>query len=242
MSFQWYEALLRLGLAALCGLLVGSEREHRHRPAGIKTHMLVCVGAALVSLIQVEMINASIGLVRGDTALSSALKCDFGRLGAQVISGIGFLGAGTILHEKGTVKGLTTAATLWVVACVGLAAGMLYYQISVIALALTMAILITLRLIQNRLQKGRGLKQIAVSLINKRESMKFISDYCISHDIVIESIRLREPAIKPENTNINEVNLVYAFDVLLPRTSLIRDMLNDLLMNEYIYSATEMII
>ncbi|MDR1465026.1 MAG: MgtC/SapB family protein [Oscillospiraceae bacterium] len=103
------KTLLRLGMAALCGGIIGYEREHSHRPAGLRTHILVAVGSALV------MCTASFIFAGENT--------DPTRMGAQVISGIGFLGAGTILREGFSVKGLTTAASLWAVSCIGLAVG-----------------------------------------------------------------------------------------------------------------------
>ncbi len=108
-----YEIVLRLSLAFIIGFFVGFEREHRHRPAGIKTHVLVCIGAALISILQSKMVDDIIAQVAEKPELAAVLKSDYGRLGAQVISGIGFLGAGTILRTKGSIKGLTTAATLW---------------------------------------------------------------------------------------------------------------------------------
>ncbi len=106
-----YEIVLRLSLAFIIGFFVGFEREHRHRPARIKTHVLVCIGAALISILQSKMVDDIIAQVAEKPELAAVLKSDYGRLGAQVISGIGFLGAGTILRTKGSIKGLTTAAT-----------------------------------------------------------------------------------------------------------------------------------
>ena len=106
--------LLRLLVAALCGGLIGIERGRRNRPAGLRTHMLVCIGSALVMLTN-QQIAADGG---GDPT----------RLAAQVISGVGFLGAGTILIDsQNKVRGLTTAAGLWVCACIGIAVGAGYY-------------------------------------------------------------------------------------------------------------------
>lgn len=110
---------LRLMMAMLCGGLLGLNREYKRRPAGLKTYMLVCMGAALVMLTSqyvVEQTN------QGDPL----------RMGAQVISGIGFLGAGTIITNNRQVKGLTTAAGLWAAACLGLAAGIGFYVGTVI--------------------------------------------------------------------------------------------------------------
>lgn len=102
--------IIRLGTAFVLGAAVGLERESAHRPAGFRTHTLVCIGSALVM------------------ALSQAIPgADPARLGAQVVSRVGFLGAGSILREGFTVRGLTTAASLWVVATIGLACGAGYF-------------------------------------------------------------------------------------------------------------------
>ena len=111
-----FHLIVRLLLAALFGALIGIEREHAKRPAGLRTHVLVCVSACLVML-TAEFISKF-----------GYSPYDITRLGAQVISGIGFLGAGTIIRNGNTVKGLTTAASLWAVACVGLATGIGFYM------------------------------------------------------------------------------------------------------------------
>ena len=116
------ETLLKLGVAAVLGGIIGFERQHSHRAAGLRTHVLVAVGAALV------MCTSSYVTGRYGGA-------DLMRMGAQVISGIGFLGAGTILREGFSVKGLTTAASLWAVACVGLAAGIGFWPGALIGTA-----------------------------------------------------------------------------------------------------------
>lgn len=126
------ELFARVLFAALLGGLVGLEREHVVRPAGLRTHMLVCVGSALVMAVS-SAIAAS-----GNTAV------DVTRIGAQVVSGIGFLGAGTIIKEGATVKGLTTAASLWAISCVGIAVGAGFYILSA---ATTVALLGVLHLL-----------------------------------------------------------------------------------------------
>jgi len=112
------QIIFRVLLAVGFGALIGLEREHAHRPAGLRTHILVCVGACLVMLTS-EYIYKQYHPFSPNT--------DVARLGAQVISGIGFLGAGTIIRNGSSVKGLTTAASIWVVACIGLATGMGFY-------------------------------------------------------------------------------------------------------------------
>ena len=106
------DLVLRLLISCILGGLIGLERESLERPAGLRTHILVCVGSALMMIVSIY-----------GFAGSDSVNKDPGRIAAQVVSGIGFLGAGTILREGLTVKGLTTAASLWVVAGIGLAIG-----------------------------------------------------------------------------------------------------------------------
>lgn len=134
MSFN-LELILRILLACILGGIVGFEREHKQRPAGLRTTILVCVGSTLV-MITSEFIFQK---YKGSTTMDPA------RLGAQVISGIGFLGAGTILRDGFKVKGLTTAATLWAVACVGIATGIGFYEGAVAATVIIYLTLIALK-------------------------------------------------------------------------------------------------
>ncbi len=126
------DLLGRVLFAALLGGLVGLDRERIARPAGLRTHMLVCVGSALVMAV-------SFAIQAGGTN-----QVEVTRIGAQVVSGIGFLGAGTIIKEGATVKGLTTAASLWAISCVGIAAGA---GLWVLSASTTLALLVVLRLL-----------------------------------------------------------------------------------------------
>lgn len=120
-EFSMLSVAIRMVLAVLCGGFVGIEREHKRRPAGYRTHILVCLGAAMTT------ITSQYLLVNGWTT-------DPARLGAQVVAGIGFIGAGTIIvTRRRKVKGLTTAAGLWVSAIIGLAIGVGYFEAGVIA-------------------------------------------------------------------------------------------------------------
>ncbi|MHB1391883.1 MAG: MgtC/SapB family protein [Clostridia bacterium] len=135
------ELLLRLTLACLLGGLIGIERERNRHPAGFRTHILVCVGSSLVMLCNIFIFEHYKNYANVDPA----------RLGAQVISGIGFLGAGTIMKEGVTVKGLTTAASIWSVACIGLAAGMGFYTGSIFATILVLVTLVVFSRFEGRL-------------------------------------------------------------------------------------------
>ena len=145
----------RLILAIILGGIVGYEREKNNRPAGFRTHILVCFGAAIVSMVQDQLRLNILDLARTEgTAVASVIKTDLGRLGAQVISGVGFLGAGSIMKEKGeTVGGLTTAAGIWATACVGLGIGWGFYNIAVVAILFMIIIMATLKKLESRLLK-----------------------------------------------------------------------------------------
>ncbi len=126
------EAIVPISLSLICGGVLGIERGQKKRPAGLRTYMLVCLGATLVM-----MTNAHI--------FASTGSGDMTRMGAQVVSGIGFLGAGTIMttgHNR--VKGLTTAAGLWSTACIGLAIGSGYYAGAIVGTIMIFVVMVTL--------------------------------------------------------------------------------------------------
>jgi putative Mg2+ transporter-C (MgtC) family protein len=139
------DIIIRLALCILAGGLIGYEREFKNRPAGFRTHILVCIGACIISMIQKFSLEETVRIINENPQLANALKADIGRLGAQVITGVGFLGAGTIIHDKGLVKGLTTAASIWVVACIGLAIGLGYYAISILSVISVFIVLVALK-------------------------------------------------------------------------------------------------
>jgi putative Mg2+ transporter-C (MgtC) family protein len=131
-SLSWEEELLRVAVAAALGGAVGLERELRDREAGFRTHMLVAVGSALFTLVSAYGFRDF--LVHGGTVV----RADPTRIAAQIVTGIGFLGAGAIIRQGLSIRGLTTAATLWVVAAIGLAAGAGYYSAAVITTLLAL--------------------------------------------------------------------------------------------------------
>lgn len=115
--------ILRIFLSTIIGGIIGYERGSNNQAAGFRTHILVCLGATLISLIQEQLKINLLNYAIENPLSSQVLKTDLGRLGAQVISGIGFLGAGTILREEKTIAGLTTAASVWVTGCIELGIG-----------------------------------------------------------------------------------------------------------------------
>ncbi len=142
------EIILRLVLAALLGAAVGLEREVHGRPAGIRTYLLLSLGSALIMVISEYLfVNYNANLV------GEALRVDPGRIAAQALTGIGFLGAGVIIRYKDTIRGLTTAACVWVVCAVGLAVGAGFYLFSAVVTGLTVLSLLGLKAFEKRLKK-----------------------------------------------------------------------------------------
>ena len=132
---------LRLLCAMAVGTLIGMEREYTHRPAGLRTHILVALGACVVSILGEALFTHY-------AALGAAP--DPARLSAQVVTGVGFLGAGTIMKEGVSVKGLTTAASVWAVACLGIAAGFGYYALALLGMVFTFVTLTIFESIQHK--------------------------------------------------------------------------------------------
>ncbi|QOX64498.1 MgtC/SapB family protein [Anoxybacterium hadale] len=177
------EICARILLAMAIGGIIGWERENSNRPAGLRTHMLVAIGAAVVMLMGELSLETYADITTMDPT----------RLGAQVISGIGFLGAGTIMKEGATVKGLTTAASLWAVACLGLAAGGGFYEA---ATAGTIAIIITLTIfeyLEKRFckvrQKGLAMDMVCTDISSTLINIKKIAP---GYDVVLNDVDIAE--------------------------------------------------
>jgi len=135
------QIILRILVAAVLGALVGFERERQDQPAGLRTHMILVIGATLAMVLSVNL---------GYLYARPGTPADPARLAAQVISGIGFLGAGAILRYGFNVKGLTTATSLWTMAIVGMAVGAGYYLVGVITTALMLLVLTVLNILEKR--------------------------------------------------------------------------------------------
>ena len=155
-SLAWLrlDLLGRLLLAAALGGIVGLEREVSGKPAGLRTNLLICTGAALLTELSIAVARLADPAARADPA----------RIAAQIVSGIGFLGAGTIIQARGSVVGLTTAATLWVVAAIGMAVGARAYVEAVGTTVLVVLALILLRRAEDHLVRRAAAAELAVTL------------------------------------------------------------------------------
>ena len=153
-ALAWWDVLARLGAAAGLGMAIGIERELRDREAGLRTHVLVSVGSALFTIVSAYGFHDF--LVNG----GPIIRADPTRIAAQIVTGIGFLGAGAIIREGLSVRGLTTAATLWGVAAIGMASGAGYYSAAVFGTVIVILALWPLRALAFRvLERARPEEQ-----------------------------------------------------------------------------------
>jgi putative Mg2+ transporter-C (MgtC) family protein len=201
---------LRLVLACVLGGIIGYEREHTHRPAGFRTHILVCVGSALVMVTSEFIFKKYLHMASVDPT----------RMGAQVISGIGFLGAGTIIREGFNVKGLTTAASLWAVSCVGIAAGIGFYVGAIAATALIFLTLIALRKIEKGVMSKGMVKTIYIQAFNISGLIGQITDVIGKYNVLIKTIEFMN--------NDEDGDLSVKLVVKYPTAGLSGNVINDL--------------
>lgn len=193
---EWKEVLIRLLLASLFGALIGIERERKDWAAGLRTHMMVCVGACLIMLVSTFGFSDILG--------TKDVTLDPSRIAAQVVSGIGFIGAGAILFVKGgIIRGLTTAAGVWTVAAIGLATGSgMYFA----AGATTFIALIILW----------GLKPVELKFFNKfrHMSLKIIAETDANHAELLKKLLTNENLkITSFNLEKEEGNFVFQLNV-----------------------------
>jgi putative Mg2+ transporter-C (MgtC) family protein len=184
-TLEWPEVLLRVALAAVLGGVLGLERELREREAGLRTHLLVAVGSALFTIVSAYGFHAF--LASG----ASVVRADPTRIAAQIVTGIGFLGAGAIIRQGLSIRGLTTAATLWVVAAIGLAAGAGYYSAAVITTVVALVALWPLRALAFRIvRRFRGETGLLLVQLPAGESPAGVIDAVETTNAKIEVIEL----------------------------------------------------
>ncbi|MGB8455829.1 MAG: MgtC/SapB family protein [Anaerocolumna sp.] len=170
--------IIRLSLATICGGLIGYDRGRKKRPAGFRTHILVCIGSALVMITNQYIIDIM------------KYNSDPTRLGAQVISGIGFLGAGTILITgKQQVKGLTTAAGLWASACMGLAIGIGFYEGALIGCIFILGGITLLHRFDVYFMSKTKLVELYVELVSVKSISKFF-DFVRNNNMEITNVEI----------------------------------------------------
>ncbi|EOU1113989.1 MgtC/SapB family protein [Clostridium perfringens] len=228
------DIIIRLLLATIVGGVIGYEREYHNRAAGFRTQILVCVGAAIVSLIEIRLGQDVFEFVKDNYYIRSVIKIDYARLGAQVISGIGFLGAGTILQNKGSVKGLTTAASLWVVACLGLAIGMGYYNLGILGFLFIFLTLVSLKKFQSKFITKAGEKCFEIIYEKDSQVLEFIDKIFTQKGVKIKSIEFLG---RNNNEAVQYKNAIYRVE--LPNYIEVGEIINKLSINDGIIKISE---
>lgn len=179
---EWTEITLRLVLAMVFGAAIGLERERKNWTAGMRTHMMVCVGSALMMMVSAHGFNE----VLGDN-----IELDPSRVAAQVVSGIGFIGAGTILFLKqGVVRGLTTAAGLWTVAGIGLATGGGMYFAAIATTVLALFILWIIQPLEDKFAQRFKKKTLRITTVSEEKSLEVLNRVFDADEVNIASCTL----------------------------------------------------
>ena len=179
-----WEIALRMLCAMLIGVVIGTEREYTHRPAGMRTHMLVALGACAVMVTSQALFYQY--RIYGATP-------DPARLSAQVITGVGFLGAGTIMKEGPSIKGLTTAASVWTVACLGLAAGAGYYFVALGGALAVYIILTAFEALQRKMNVVRHASMfVSIDCTNLGSILHAVNCYAVQQSAAITHTEFEE--------------------------------------------------
>lgn len=192
----WYitewELTLRILAALVIGGLIGLEREFGQHSAGFRTHILVCLGSALIMLLSIYGFSAFV--------YEPNVRTDPARLAAQVISGIGFLGAGTILRTGSSITGLTTAASLWVVAALGLAVGAGFYYGAALTAVLVLVSLFVLNKLEKALTRKRRLADLIIELKEGSSSIQLVMDKVKPLGVAIHNLSTgSDPSMEQES-------------------------------------------
>jgi len=190
------QMLLRLLLATVLGGVVGIERGKGDRPAGLRTHVLVCVGSTLFMLVSIFGFGDTTPV--HTTVDDLGVRRDSARIAAQVVSGIGFLGAGTIIHEGLSIKGLTTAASMWMVSAIGLAVGAGMYVVSIGSTLLTLVVLTVLHKWEKHIGlRGKTSTRFIVARVENRVGI--VTD--IMNYLTLNGVKLKSLNVKSNDDN-----------------------------------------
>ena len=202
----WISSAFKLLLSMVLGSVGGYERKRKGQIAGVRTFSLICMGATLAMIISIYVPQVYLGLKNGDPS----------RIAAQVVSGIGFLGAGAIIQMKGSVRGLTTAAGIWMIAAIGMAVGVGLYVVSVIATLLILFILLQLERIEHMISLGSESRTISLS-IGKivhditpyrnllKENKVTLTNYYIAFDYDTDTTRINLVVLAKETVDFMSV-------------------------------------
>ncbi|ANY75047.1 MgtC/SapB family protein [Paenibacillus ihbetae] len=207
-SLDMQTMLMRLLFAALLGGLIGWERERRNKQAGLKTHLLVAVGSTLIMLTSIYGFDSL--LINHPNA-----RFDPARLAAQVVSGIGFLGAGAILRRSNhIISGLTTAATLWVAAAIGLSVGSGFYWPAVVTTAIVLISTLVLNKLESRFLfiKKSGSLKIMIEAGDRPVQVSIITDLLQKANMTVQGMIVNNDSADDDSTKVTMEFRVYSFN------------------------------
>jgi putative Mg2+ transporter-C (MgtC) family protein len=216
LTIPYWEVVLRLVLASLLCGAIGFERETRDQPAGFRTHILLGLGAALFTLVSAYGFEPFTRAALG----SGGLQFDPTRIAAQIIAGVGFLGAGAIIRQGRDVRGLTTAASLWAVSAIGMAVGAGYLFGAAAATVLTMATLFALRRFRSSIISPLRLDSAGLELSLKERGS--------SPANALQVLRLNDISIRSMDAEINNERVRYKLQVSLHPSANVHDVLAEL--------------
>lgn len=199
---QSTEIILRIMAAIILGFILGFEREITNKYAGLRTHILVCLGACVFTLISIYGFPTIINDVQNYHPTGVR---DTARVAAQVVTGIGFIGAGTVLRNGPTVFGLTTAATLWMAAAIGMACGAGMYEVASISAIAAVAVLTLVRMFERNVLRAsctKNIRRVKVSLYCQNNYVDEIKDFISGNFEYVEALKIQKLFENPEKTKI----------------------------------------
>lgn len=207
------DIFLRIILSVILGGLIGLEREIKKKPAGLITLTLVCLGATMIAILQEKII----------------LTGDATRLSAQVISGVGFIGGGTIIHTKGDIQGITTAAIIWVNACLGLIIGYGLIKLGFLCFSMIITILIFMRIFEEKVVHNKTKVKVLIKIENKDEILNIKSKF---YD---KNTPIKLCKIKWQNFETNLVECIFLIDNRITPLTLEKELLTNKKIKEIIF-------
>ncbi|ENK1244023.1 MgtC/SapB family protein [Clostridium botulinum] len=216
------QVIFRIFLSIVIGGAIGVERERKNRPAGFRTHILVCIGSCMAVMIQLYIIEYMKEMIQINGEFKYLLSADISRMASQVITGVGFLGAGTIIRDKGSVKGLTTAASIWVVACIGISVGLGFYFLSLVGfLGLILSLIVFENIESSMIDKTKEYN-ISIEYLPKNNVIEYVIGELLKNQITIKSIKIFDKGIN-EN-QIIKIKLIVSTNNRLSFLSVIQNL------------------
>ena len=203
MDFFSTDFLIRIGVALLLGFFIGLERELTNKCAGLRTHILVCLGACVFTIISIYGFPS---YATGDNVIvdqATGIR-DTGRVAAQVVSGIGFIGAGAVLRNGPMIIGLTTAATLWISAAIGMTCGVGMYSLATIATIASVAVLTVVRIFERKILPAsiKRNRRFKLTIYSNNEDVQKVHDYIKENVEQMESFSAKKMFENPEKTKV----------------------------------------